>query len=707
MSNRRRSRRLACAVLIFVASSLLDRAAAQEEPPRIFNHITSMGYMNKEEVSSEEEARFIAEHYDIWRGLGHYAEYIKGLNPNIVLSWGLNVRAIAIPNELAVWAAEHPEYDPEEFYLHYKYDTEIDTDYGTLVVPGYDPSCYPDCPNSSATSWEESRVPDRTNEGWMVPNPRSEGLAHFFVDAILARNQWYGDIGSVFWDWAAGFCIHLDNHLENTWEYEGQQSDSWFVHPSIAEFVGMIDRVQAKYEELHPELPRLQLIANGIAGFWMWDRPDGNDYRTAILASDAVDKVWMEMGVVSGERNQPNSSFLHTALHLKYMRDLPVLMQQKKAGIQLRIRDTEPTDRDIIFALGYAYLFNDPERFSVTYLVEGQEGSDDYGAHTAHWGGAAMAYDIGLPIENPAGVRDISGNLGTNVFYEWARGEDPGNAWQEYTIFARQYEEALVLVKVRKEATAVWDETTETTHGLGANFRSLHADGSMGDPATNITLRNNEAAILIRENNPPFLDAPTERVIGEGEELRFNVSGYDADTGDTLYLRAYDLPEYAQFWDNRNRTGTFRWIPGYDQAGTYPGIRFEVTDEDGAVFSRELTITVTDREQSPTDAPSPSAEPGAPGFHAPNPYRAGAAILLRWSGLPPREVAIFDVFGRKIRALRQGSQLSSEGRATAGEMSFVWDGRDDAGIDMTSGVYHLRAQMPTGSLQYKFVLLGR
>ena len=48
-----------------------------------------------------------------------------------------------------------------------------------------------------------------------------------------------------------------------------------------------------------------------------------------------------------------------------------------------------------------------------------------------------------------------------------------------------------------------------------------------------------------------------------------------------------------------------------------------------------------------------------------------------------RRAAVFDLDGRRVRTLRSG-------HATAGVHRATWDGRDDAGRRLASGVYLLR-----------------
>ncbi|MFH1278066.1 MAG: S8 family serine peptidase [Candidatus Eisenbacteria bacterium] len=73
----------------------------------------------------------------------------------------------------------------------------------------------------------------------------------------------------------------------------------------------------------------------------------------------------------------------------------------------------------------------------------------------------------------------------------------------------------------------------------------------------------------------------------------------------------------------------------------------------------------------------------------PNPYRPnGGEIAIRFA-LPEAsqaEVRIFDVAGRVVRTV-------AEGRFPAGEHHLAWDGRDDSGREVTSGVYFYRLKM--------------
>jgi hypothetical protein len=97
---------------------------------------------------------------------------------------------------------------------------------------------------------------------------------------------------------------------------------------------------------------------------------------------------------------------------------------------------------------------------------------------------------IETEIGSPFGVRSI-----------YSQGTDP-NGWS-YRVWARDFGNALVLVR----PIAAWnyqtfDDTTAVTVTLpaGDTYLPLNSDGTLGAPVNSITLRNAEAAILIKQS---------------------------------------------------------------------------------------------------------------------------------------------------------------------------------------------------------------
>jgi hypothetical protein len=95
-------------------------------------------------------------------------------------------------------------------------------------------------------------------------------------------------------------------------------------------------------------------------------------------------------------------------------------------------------------------------------------------------------------------------------------------------------------------------------------------------------------------NRPPVLNTIGNKTVSEGGLLTFTISASDPD-GDSLTYSASNLPDGASFDQG---TRTFSWTPGYDEAGTYTGVHFEVSD--GNLTDTEgITITVNNNNQPP------------------------------------------------------------------------------------------------------------
>jgi hypothetical protein len=121
--------------------------------------------------------------------------------------------------------------------------------------------------------------------------------------------------------------------------------------------------------------------------------------------------------------------------------------------------------------------------------------------------------------------------------------------------------------------------------GVYPNVRFQVSDGTFTD-SEEITITVNHV------NRPPVLSLIV--AVDEGQPLVFTISGIDLDGGALTYS-ASNLPDGASF-DPGSRT--FSWTPGYDQAGVYPNVRFQVSDGTSTV-SQEITITVNDVNQPP------------------------------------------------------------------------------------------------------------
>ena len=119
-----------------------------------------------------------------------------------------------------------------------------------------------------------------------------------------------------------------------------------------------------------------------------------------------------------------------------------------------------------------------------------------------------------------------------------------------------------------------------------------------------------------------------------------------------------------------------------------PGVRL-FRAADCAPIAGPIDFGLPPCDMAPLEAPTPTSAPPAAAstlrLHANWPDPFNPTTTLRVEAPPGTDLGldILDVRGRRVRALWQGS-LHSSGR------DFVWDGRDDAGAPLPSGVYVAR-----------------
>jgi len=109
-------------------------------------------------------------------------------------------------------------------------------------------------------------------------------------------------------------------------------------------------------------------------------------------------------------------------------------------------------------------------------------------------------------------------------------------------------------------------------------------------------------------NSPPVLnDIASEWSKEEGELLEFTISATDPnDDPSTLTFSADNLPgavTLATFTDNDDGTATFSWTPADGDAGTYTDVHFEVEDDGGLTDFKDITITIYEPGEGPTNNP--------------------------------------------------------------------------------------------------------
>jgi hypothetical protein len=99
-----------------------------------------------------------------------------------------------------------------------------------------------------------------------------------------------------------------------------------------------------------------------------------------------------------------------------------------------------------------------------------------------------------------------------------------------------------------------------------------------------------------------------------------------------------------------------------------------------------------------TDVVEDHAGSAGLGILQPNPFRSSVAVPFRIDREGSATLAVFDVQGRMVRTLVQGS-------TEAGLRFATWNGRDQAGHALPAGLYIIRLTTANGSHSRKVILL--
>ena len=84
----------------------------------------------------------------------------------------------------------------------------------------------------------------------------------------------------------------------------------------------------------------------------------------------------------------------------------------------------------------------------------------------------------------------------------------------------------------------------------------------------------------------------------------------------------------------------------------------------------------------------------------PNPFNAATSISFSLPQAAPVELEVYNSAGQRVRTLLRG-------KVAGGQNSLTWDGRDDNGRDMASGVYLYRLQVGPQAVAMRKLLLLR
>ncbi len=455
-----------------------------------------------------DETEWCATHYDLMIGAMRPDE-LRSLNPNMrFFDYTLSRYHTFDSGEKTAteWALAHG-FDPEDFYLHYKEDVYVPTWEGRVIAPGFPPGMVPGWnPGgggnpASATNRSQSRV---VGYRWGAPElPYFANVSHpGFRLYYLARTT-----GLVDGTW-------YFNQPFVTGPLDGIMCDEAVYYPSFGE--GLLDRTTEYYgipitdnhpyavavESFYPNLAAALVNTVGTTvdvmpnfGHVLFlNYPNRSAINIQTTTPWILGEVWVTFTGTSSPTSGANRCITYDKDYVNAVRD--IIEQTRARGRRvLGARDTSNgttgSDRGRIFTLALYYLLHSAHTYYVYETV------DQSPAHVSTWSwNPAVEFDIGQPIVIPEGMLDFEGRPNTNEHWVFASGPDPYRPQLTYRVLARRFTNALVLVKMLPDGS-VDDNRSTTVHQLDRGYRVLQADGTLGLSVTEVSIRNNEAMILI------------------------------------------------------------------------------------------------------------------------------------------------------------------------------------------------------------------
>jgi len=189
--------------------------------------------------------------------------------------------------------------------------------------------------------------------------------------------------------------------------------------------------------------------------------------------------------------------------------------------------------------------------------------------------------------------------------------------------------------------------------------------------------------------------APTvDRHVAAGQTIAFDVVARDPES-DPITLAAFFLRDGMTF---DPASGRFAWTPADSLAGRRLWVRFEATTPTGGSADALVALDVGD--VLGIGPPPVVTVPWSVGVPAPDPFVFTTRVAYSNPRAQRVTAEIFDVFGRRVRILRDAP-------TPAGSGSLDWDGLDAAGRPADAGLYLLRVRAGAETAERKIVRVSR
>lgn len=157
-------------------------------------------------------------------------------------------------------------------------------------------------------------------------------------------------------------------------------------------------------------------------------------------------------------------------------------------------------------------------------------------------------------------------------------------------------------------------------------------------------------------------------------------SAADSYTGDIVYVRPEGEKEWTSYAYVKS-DGSFN-VP-VEADGVY---EYLITDKDGGETTGTITVENLEAEvtvditgiSNPSDNLVIKTDQLFDAY--PNPFNPSTTIRVQMAQAGPAKLVIYNVLGQKVKTLFDGS-------LQAGSQKFVWNGKDDTGRQVASGLY--------------------
>jgi len=307
-----------------------------------------------------------------------------------------------------------------------------------------------------------------------------------------------------------------------------------------------------------------------------------------------------------------------------------------------------------------------------------------------HWGYTSSGYGATPSEYNwfPAIELDIGTVLGPRTVLS------QGTNW---TIWGRQYEWGGAVVRTRTSGGSFDDP--EVVQPLTSVYRPISSEGVIGENVSEISLRNNEGAILVMRPQPELLAPNGGEELVPYEESDIQWSRRHPTTRDSLLIEL-SLDGGATYPDEIARVPLidtlYTWVVP-DTSTAAARVRVTAYDDEGSYFvdASQADFAITTE---------PGVEDSLDGFLGlsrplPHPVRDGCTFSLTLPAAGRARVTLYNCLGSRVREVFSG-------RCEAGRTDVAWDSKDDGGRPVASGVYLCRLEA-RGDARVQKVVVAR